>query len=96
MGILPDASWEQGTAQLAPGDLLVLYTDGIPDAENSQGQFYGREQLLQVIQRQGGRPAAAVLEEILSDLNKFTGAASQLDDIALIALVCRTSAGSRS
>jgi serine phosphatase RsbU (regulator of sigma subunit) len=96
MGILPDASWEQGTARLAPGDMLVLYTDGIPDAQNSQGQFYGRGQLLQVIQRQGGRAAAAVLEEILSDLNKFTGAAPQLDDIALIALAYRPSAASKS
>ncbi len=49
LGILEDMTWEQRTVQLVPGDMLVLYTDGVTDAEDRKGTFFGPERLLEVV-----------------------------------------------
>jgi len=54
LGVFGDENWEQGCVQLAPGDVLVLYTDGIIEAENAQGEFLGMEQLLDSVRTNMG------------------------------------------
>ncbi|NIS79606.1 MAG: SpoIIE family protein phosphatase, partial [Anaerolineales bacterium] len=46
LGVIEEESWERGTVEISPGDMLVLYTDGIIDAQNSRGKFFGEERLL--------------------------------------------------
>jgi sigma-B regulation protein RsbU (phosphoserine phosphatase) len=66
---------------------LVLYTDGVTEAQNAQGEFFGLERLLQLARANLGRTAADVKETILADVEGFTGSAPPLDDIALLVVV---------
>ena len=84
LGILEDQTWTQGSITLAPGDLLVLYTDGITEACNAQGELYGSERLQQVVRANLGRPAQAIQEALLAAIHAFLGDVPQTDDIALV------------
>ena len=87
LGIFEDATWEQKTVQFAPGDALVLYTDGITDAEDRKGVFFGQERLLEVVEANRGRSAQDVQAPLLAEVHKFVGDAPQFDDIALMVVV---------
>ena len=87
LGILEDVTWEQGVVQLAPGDVLVLYTDGITDAEDGKGTFFGQERLLGSVQANLGRSAQEMQDALMAEVHEFVGDAPQFDDIALMVLV---------
>ncbi|HVT15518.1 MAG TPA: PP2C family protein-serine/threonine phosphatase [Thermoanaerobaculia bacterium] len=85
LGGFLDARYEQEERPVGAGDLLVLYTDGLIEACNSQGLAYGDERLRRAVQRAAdGRPAREVRDNILSDLANFRGNAEQDDDITLV------------
>jgi serine phosphatase RsbU (regulator of sigma subunit) len=90
LGMFDDESWEKKVVQFDPGDVLVLYTDGVTEAQNAEGDFFGREQLLKAVNKSAGGSAKAVREGILGKIAKFVGDAPQLDDIALV-IVARKS-----
>jgi serine phosphatase RsbU (regulator of sigma subunit) len=87
LGLFADGNFEQGVVQLDPGDILVLYTDGITEAQNPQGSFLGEERLLESVKTKLGRPVGEIKDNILADVQSFAGDASQSDDIALIILL---------
>jgi phosphoserine phosphatase RsbU/P len=93
LGVLDDRSWSQRQLTICPGGTLILYTDGITEAQNERGNFYDRERLLISAQSRLGLPAEALAEGILADVNRFCDGQSQLDDIALLVAV-RPSNGS--
>jgi NarL family two-component system response regulator LiaR len=84
VGIFEDTTWQRGTVQLMPGDVLVLYTDGVTDAQNQQGASLGRERLLEIAQANLRRPAQAMLEALIAGVHEFAGNGPQFDDIALV------------
>jgi sigma-B regulation protein RsbU (phosphoserine phosphatase) len=86
-----DVTWEQRTVQLAPGDLLVLYSDGVTEAQDDQEEFFDEDRLLEVGQANLGRPAQEVQESILAEVDRFVGDAPQVDDITLMVLARQTS-----
>jgi serine phosphatase RsbU (regulator of sigma subunit) len=71
---------------LNPGDIIVLYTDGIPEAENEQGVQYGLERLCQVIQANHHLTAPELKKVIIDDLIGFIGKQRVYDDITLLVL----------
>jgi sigma-B regulation protein RsbU (phosphoserine phosphatase) len=87
LGIFEDETWEQGVVQLGPGDVLVLYTDGITDAEDGKGTFFGQERLLESVQANLGHPAQDMQDALMAEVHKFVGDAPQFDDIALMVIV---------
>jgi sigma-B regulation protein RsbU (phosphoserine phosphatase) len=86
-----DMTWERRTAQLAPGDLLVLYSDGITEAQDGQEEFFEEERLLELGQANLGRSAQEVQDTILAEVDRFVGDAPQVDDITLMVLARPTS-----
>jgi sigma-B regulation protein RsbU (phosphoserine phosphatase) len=86
-----DVTWEQRTAQLAPGDVLVLYSDGITEAQDDQEEFFEEERLLEVGQASLGRSAQEVQDTILAEVDRFVGDAPQVDDITLMVLARQAS-----
>ena len=90
LGIAPEHLYEQGSAQLEPGDSLLLYTDGITDARNMDGEDYGEERLQAFA---GCLPrdytADQIIRAVAADVSRFTGGAEQADDITLVALKTR-------
>lgn len=86
LGISQDATWGQKIVKFSPGDTLVLFTDGITEAQNRQGAFFGDQRLLDVIRANVGQPAAHILQAVLDRVQSFIGGTPQEDDIALIIL----------
>ncbi len=86
IGVEEDTLWGKESIQIQPGDLLVLYTDGIPDAQNSQGEFYEDRLLREVMRTSQAQGAQEVQDSILASIQDFIGSAPQFDDITLIVL----------
>ncbi len=84
LGILEDALFEQRTVQMMPGDLLLLYTDGVPDATRDNGERFQMPRLRQVILDQGNGAAGDVLSALSGSVAAFTGTSEQFDDMALV------------
>jgi serine phosphatase RsbU (regulator of sigma subunit) len=95
LGIFEDSTWEQGTVELAPGDALVLYTDGVTDAQTADGIPFGQDRLLEVIEAFRGPLATSTAnaqemgEAVLAAVHRFVGDSPQFDDLTLM-VVART------
>jgi serine phosphatase RsbU (regulator of sigma subunit) len=86
LGILDTESWEEGIIQMAPGDLLLLYSDGVPEAQNEAEAFFGEERLLSVLRLSRDRTAHEVQEAVLAEVRAFVGEAARFDDLTLMIL----------
>jgi len=85
LGIFEGETWEQGAVRLAPGDVLLLYTDGVTDAENGDGEFFGEERLLEVAKTNCRDNSAQGLQDaVLAAVHGYVGDAPQFDDITLM------------
>jgi sigma-B regulation protein RsbU (phosphoserine phosphatase) len=95
LGLLEDAAFPAIGLALRPGDALVLYTDGVTEAEAAQGGFFSAARLVDLLS--GGRSlsAAAIAERVLGAVRTFAGEAPQSDDITVLALRYRPPAGNR-
>jgi sigma-B regulation protein RsbU (phosphoserine phosphatase) len=93
LGLLDGTSWTRESVQLAEGDLLVLYTDGVTEARNEREELFDNERLLASVRACLDAPnpreitAQQVQDAILEDVLQFAGSAPQSDDIALAVLV---------
>jgi sigma-B regulation protein RsbU (phosphoserine phosphatase) len=86
MGVLPDAVYSQDSVQMLPGDILVLYTDGITEAENADLEMFGTGRLERIILASHQLPADGLILEILAAVKAFTGNHPQSDDITLMVI----------
>jgi serine phosphatase RsbU (regulator of sigma subunit) len=86
IGIDVDSIWSRQSIHFNPGDCLILYTDGIPDAQNQDGEFYDEENLLKVAENNIGSSAYEIQDAILNSVRTFTNNSPQFDDITLMIL----------
>jgi serine phosphatase RsbU (regulator of sigma subunit) len=84
LGVLQDIRWGHTTIQIHPGTALLLFTDGVVDAQNSQREGFGSERMLELVRTNLGRSAHKVLEALLERLQQFMGDEPQFDDITLV------------
>lgn len=84
LGVVPDAVYRQASIRLAPGDLLVMYSDGIVEAENSDGEQFGEERLLAILQENHKRSSEEIRNEVLSRVRSFLGGQHPPDDLTLL------------
>lgn len=92
LGIFEDKTWEIGTVFFHPGDLLVLSTDGVTEAENASHEFYGSERLIQSIMNNRRDSPQVIHELVIRELCEFTENLSECDDITLMVLACELEA----
>ena len=85
LGMFP-ASYDEDTVQLAPGDTLVLYTDGVTEAFNVDVQMYEEARLVERVRDDGGATAKGLVTAIFDSVIGFSGAAPQSDDITVAVL----------
>ena len=83
LGVDPSEKYTQAVLELKKNDVLLLYTDGVPDAMNFQDESYGRQRLIEAF-TQGGATAEQVAQNILWDLRKFVGMTKRTDDVTMI------------
>jgi serine phosphatase RsbU (regulator of sigma subunit) len=86
LGISESSNWKTASVQVPPGAVLMLYTDGILDAQNQSKEFFGVEQMLITVQAHMGSPASAIQDALISRVFTFAGAEPQVDDITLLIL----------
>jgi sigma-B regulation protein RsbU (phosphoserine phosphatase) len=91
LGLHAEAAFPATRLALRPGDALVLYTDGVTEAEAEAGGFFTAERLMELLS--GGRmpSAEAIAERVLGAVREFAGKAPQSDDITVLALRYRPS-----
>jgi serine phosphatase RsbU (regulator of sigma subunit) len=84
LGAIETTTWRQATVHLAPRDVLVLYSDGITDAENKRATSFGRERLKATVLANLGATAQEIQDALLAGVEQFVGDAIQFDDVALM------------
>ncbi len=84
IGLLPQASYEQASVSLRPGDVLLIYTDGISEAMNSRDDEFGEERLQQLVWSNLRLSAVELQKLILAEIERFVAGAPQHDDMTLV------------
>jgi serine phosphatase RsbU (regulator of sigma subunit) len=95
LGILPNADFREGRTMLFPGDVLVIYSDGVSEAVNPQGDEFGPTRLYEVVAHNMEASAAGIRDRIESALTKFCQGTPAADDITLV-IVKRQAKGAQS
>ena len=86
LGIMPDMTYSDGEAHLAPGDTLLLYTDGVNEAFNTDFEEYGESRMEHVLGTVYDKTCQEIIDAQLADVRAFAGSAPQSDDITIMAL----------
>lgn len=91
LGILANQAYPFRSLPLQAGDTLIFFSDGVPEARNSEGEFFGNERLQAVFSQAAVRETTApgVKRDIIAAVRSFTGAARQFDDITLVVVRVR-------
>lgn len=84
LGLLPQRTFADETITLAPGELLVIYSDGISEAVNVLDEQFGEERMLAVIQEHWQASASELVERVLAAVQSHAGSAPQADDMTLM------------
>jgi sigma-B regulation protein RsbU (phosphoserine phosphatase) len=86
LGVEAKAEYEIETLRLRDGDCLLFYTDGLVDAADFDGQFWGRERMLETAKKFTALEAGQMVKNILGYRRRFVGLASQVDDTSIIVI----------
>ncbi len=89
VGLFPASVFGQDKVKLGTGDKLVIYTDGVSEAENAAGQQFGEDRLLELVEKHSAAPAAEMHRLIIDAVGAFTAGAAQNDDVTLVVLEYR-------
>ena len=84
LGIKTGVEFEEKKTQLQEGDLLLLYTDGIIEAEDREDQFFGDNRLMQLLKTYHALPPQEIIDKILHQVRLFTGNDNFNDDVTLV------------
>jgi sigma-B regulation protein RsbU (phosphoserine phosphatase) len=85
-GILPDAKYDSATVTLAPGDWLIIFTDGLVEAENARQEDYGETRLLTAIEAGKSVEPQEMLKRLMAEVDLFVGNTPQHDDVTCMLL----------
>jgi sigma-B regulation protein RsbU (phosphoserine phosphatase) len=86
IGMLDLDTWKEETVELRPGDYLFVYTDGIPEAMNGQGEQFGDERLAKSILKHRNQSPEELTETMMGEVTQFIGDIPRSDDITMLAL----------
>src|SRR5574344_1360980 len=85
VGIFDEARYNAEEIKLEPGDSILLYTDGVTEANNKSGEFYGENNLLEALNSKALLKSKDVIKEVTEALNEYTADCEQADDITMLA-----------
>ena len=86
LGMLEEAAWTVEHTQLEPGDQLVIYTDGLAEACNAEGEFFFRKRLRPLLRARAGDSCRDLRDALVAAVREFTEDAPPHDDITLLVL----------
>lgn len=86
LGIMGGMPYERGEIELQPGDVVAIFTDGVTEAMNPEGEEYDDPRLEDVLLKRRDESAQGILDAVLSDVSAFTRGAPQSDDITMMVM----------
>ena len=86
MAAMENSRYKMQTLELAPGDTLFLYTDGVTEATNEHNELFGNDRLLDALTHGGGKGTKEMCRFVKRQIDAFTRKASQFDDITMLAM----------
>jgi serine phosphatase RsbU (regulator of sigma subunit) len=89
VGLVAGTSFLLEQRDLMPGDRIVLYTDGVTEAQNDSGEFFGRKRLREAVKKATGATCAELHAAIQKAVLDFTAGAEQADDLTLVVVEYR-------
>ncbi len=84
IGLFARRTYQEKSFHLHPGDILVLYSDGVNEAQDANDDEFGTDRLTEAVKANAGEPAEIIVERIFNAIDAFAGAAPQFDDITLL------------
>jgi serine phosphatase RsbU (regulator of sigma subunit) len=85
LGLLPPGlPYDETFLVVGPGDSIVLFSDGVGDAQNEEGEEFGDQRLLDIVGAAAGQPASTVVPGLVGAIDRFAGGAPQFDDITIL------------
>jgi sigma-B regulation protein RsbU (phosphoserine phosphatase) len=84
IGLFPQSSYEESAVDLRPGDVLMAFTDGVPEALNPQEEEFGEERLRNLLRQSAHLPVGEMAAKIAGELKKWIDNAAQYDDLTFI------------
>src|ERR1700757_3563026 len=86
LGIMPEVKYESGRVTVAPGDWLIIFTDGLVEAENARQEEYGETRLLAALERGKSVEPRELLKQLMAEVDLFVGNTPQHDDVTCMLL----------
>ena len=86
LGLLEGSAYETSEVRLSPGDLVMLFTDGLYEVENPGGELYSQALLVADVQRRSGLPAPQLFDELLAEIRRFSRKDRFDDDVCLVGM----------
>jgi serine phosphatase RsbU (regulator of sigma subunit)/anti-sigma regulatory factor (Ser/Thr protein kinase)/PAS domain-containing protein len=86
LGLKKEADYLENTIRISPGDMIVLYTDGVTEAMDNQGELYGQERLMRLMSGLCQKSAQFIIKRIIEDIKSFSGNIDQHDDLTLVVI----------
>jgi sigma-B regulation protein RsbU (phosphoserine phosphatase) len=86
LGLFSDVEYEEFTLSTRSGDLIVFFSDGIPDAENAAGEMFGTERLAKVLKSMRVPTASSTVQSIVDSVSRFQSGTEHFDDETLVVL----------
>ncbi len=86
VGIEPDSAYNEGQVLLSPGEIIVIYSDGVTEAEDASESLFGEQRLQEIIKKNKNLSSQEIMAEIYEEVKNFQSGTEQDDDITLIVM----------
>ncbi|MDU0461007.1 MAG: PP2C family protein-serine/threonine phosphatase, partial [Geobacteraceae bacterium] len=86
LGVMKAVVFENKSIMMLEGDILLLYTDGITEAENHDGEFFGIDRLSRIVAGNHAEPPQKIIDSVLESLSEFCQSRPLQDDISMVVL----------
>jgi sigma-B regulation protein RsbU (phosphoserine phosphatase) len=86
LGVSSDSKYEESKHDIAPGQIIVIFTDGIWETRNSSGEFYGKERLRLIIRSHAPESAQDILNAVIDSIELFRGTPGMKDDMTVVVI----------
>jgi len=86
LGVRREFPYEEETVDFSPGDVLLLYTDGIIEANDPNGELFGEERLIELLKDSHALPPQELIDRIFNQVRLFTGTQGFSDDVSLVVM----------
>ncbi len=84
LGIMPEATFDEQQVVLTSGDVLLVYSDGLTEAQNGRGEFFGEQRLLDLLPHLATRSSEQIGESLVAEVDRFTGDGKAFDDVSVV------------